>query len=155
MYILPDLLVKQVILALEGDTTIYPAGMLLHLYVNNLTPTKTTPLASFTELTNVEVPGYAAVPITWDGTPSRNQDGSWEDFANDAAFIGTTGPPSPQIVYGWFMTNAGGTVLVGAGLLALPFTFTQPGDGLRLENAINANQTDGETITVQLLVEQS
>lgn len=153
MYVLPDLSVREIILALEGDLTIFPAGAVLRLYVNNLTPTKTTVAADLTQLTNVEVPGYAAVPLAWNGTPARKQDGSWEDLGALASFVATGAPPAPQIVYGWYLTNALGTVLYGAGIFDVPFTFTQNGDGFILEPKINAVEATGTTYTLTLDME--
>ena len=155
MYILPDLLVKQIILAAEADTTIFPAGWKVHLYTNNLIPTKTNVVADFTELTNVEVPGYLAVAGAWAGTPVRKQDGSWEDQGSaPLAFAATSAPPSPQIVYGWFATDTGGTTLIGSGAFTVPFTFTANGDGFLLEQVFNALQATDDTYTLTLEMEQ-
>jgi len=149
MYIYPDLSLQEMILALEVDATLFPAGMTLRLYTNDLTPTRTTVKADLTELTNVEVPGYAATTPAWAGAPLRKQDGSWEDWTDQNAFVAAGGPPpAPQIVYGWFLANAAGTVLAAAGRLASPFTFVQDGDGLSLKARINVNQTAGETVDV-------
>lgn len=155
MYVYPDLLVEEIILALEADTTLFPAGMLLRLYTNNLTPTKSSVIGDFTQLTNVQVPGYAAVAIAWDGTPVRNQDGAWVDYGTDALFSATGAPPAPQIVYGWYMTDAANTVLVGSGRFATAFTYVQTGDGLRLEPVLQANQTTGTVVelTTDMLIE--
>lgn len=145
MYILPDLSLKAIVLALEGDLTLFPAGMTLRLYTNDLTPTRTTVVADLTELTNVQVPGYAAATPTWAGSPLRRQDGSWEDWTDQNQFIAAGGPPpAPQIVYGWFLTNAAGTVLAGAGRFASAFTFVQDGDGFSLKARLNVNQV-GDT----------
>ncbi|SRR5258707_2498590 len=155
MYQLPDVLIKELILAAETDVNIFPAGWLVKLYVNNLTPTKNNVVADFTELTNVEVPGYAAVAGAWNGAPVRKQDGSWEDQgAAPIQFAATGPPPAPQIVYGWFATNAAGTVLIGSGKFAAAFTFTATGDGFDLEQVFNVLQLTGTTYQVLLDMEQ-
>ena len=154
MFILPDLSVSEIILALETDTTVFPVGALLRLFTNNITPTKSTVRADLTELTNAEVPGYVAVALAWNGTPVRKQDGSWEDLGGIVSFAAAGGPPpTPQIVYGWMLTNAAGTVLQGAGMFDVPFTFVQDGDGFALEPLLNVDQVSGSNIVVKLDME--
>ena len=98
----------------------------------------------FTQLTNVEVPGYVAQAGGWQGTPIRKADGSWEDGGVAPLHFGATGPPpAPQIVYGWYATDAGNTVVIGSGKFATPFTFTATGDGFNLEQLANSSQIDG------------
>jgi hypothetical protein len=67
MYIYPDLGLREFILALEADVILFPVGMLLKLYTNDLTPTRATVAADLTELTNVQVPGYADASPAWAG----------------------------------------------------------------------------------------
>lgn len=150
MWIQPDnaavKAIKAYLLDLEGDTTVFPAGAIISLYTNNLTPTRNNVIADFTELTSVEVPGYAPVAIAWNGTPIRNQDASWTDEAAQAIFAASGSPPSPQIVYGWFLQNAGKTALLGSGIFASPFTYTQSGDGFFLTPRLNGIQSDGDNV---------
>jgi hypothetical protein len=144
----------QIILALENSTALFPAGFKLHLYTNNVTPTQASLLADFTELTNVEVPGYAAASPAWNGTPYRNQDGSWVDYQSVADFVASAVPPSPQVVFGWFVTDSAATVLVAAGLLAQPFTYAQAGDGFGLEGQMKVVQESSSDYGVNLTYEQ-
>lgn len=154
MYVLPDALLSEIISALELDTNLFPAGMTLRLYTNDLTPTRANVVGDFTELTNVEVPGYVATTPAWNGTPLRKQDGSWEDLTDLNSFIAAGGPPPTAIpVYGWFLTNSGGTALVAAGRFDSTFTFVADGDGLTLEGKLNVNQTSGTEVTVTLDME--
>lgn len=155
MFIYPDASVKEIILAIEGDTTIFPAGMTLRIYTNDLTPTRNSVVGDFTQLTNVEVPGYVATTPTWDGTPIRTPLGEWEDYGSDSMFAATGSPPSPQICYGWYLTDAGNTALVAAGRFAVPFTFVATGDGFRLEPVMRVSQDSGNTVSVltDMLVE--
>jgi len=157
MWIQPDnaaiQALKNQLLDIEGDAVNFPAGALISLYTNNLTPTRTNVLADFTELTNVEVPGYAGVAIAWNGTPVRNQDASWSDEAAQAIFQATGAPPAPQIVYGWFLQNAGKTVLLASGLFAVPFTFVQTGDGFFLTPRLDNAQTNGDVCALDFEME--
>lgn len=144
MYQLPDVLIKELIVASEADATLFPAGWLVRLYSNNLVPSKSNVIGDFTELTNVQVPGYAPVAGAWAGLPIRKNDGSWEDQGAAPLHFGATGPPPvPQVAFGWFATNAAGTVLIGSGRFTNPFTFTSTGDGFNLEQVMNALQLDG------------
>jgi hypothetical protein len=139
--VFPDAQVKEIILGLEADLNLYPAGFVMRLYTNNVTPTPQTVLGDLTQALNADIPGYAAVAITWDGTPSRSPDGSWIDYGTDAPFIATGAGSGANTVYGWYLTDAANTVLLGAQLLPAPFTFTLPGDGFRVEPSIKAEQT--------------
>lgn len=147
MYIFPDALLQEIILALEADASLFPAGMTLRLYTNDVTPTRATVAGDLTELTNVEVPGYAPTTPAWNGAPFRKNDSSWEDWTDQNQFLAAGGPPpAPIVVYGWFLTDAGNTVIVGSGRFATPFTFTDDGDGFSLKARINVNQTE-DTLT--------
>ena len=143
-------LLQQFILSLEGNTSLFPGGMILHLYTNNQTPTQSSALGDFTALTNVEVPGYVPGAPTWLGTPYRNQDASWVDYQTVVDFVATGAPPSPQTVYGWYLTDSAGATLVAAGLLAVPFTFTETGDGFGLQGEMKVNQETSSDYGVTL-----
>lgn len=155
MYVIPDTLLPDVLTDIELDTNFFPAGFVIRLYTNNLTPTKTNVIGDFTELTVVEVPGYAAVAPAWNGTPVRKQDGSWEDLASLATFVAAGGPPPGPgtVVYGWYATDAAGTLLLGSGLFDTPFTFVQDGDGFSLEPSMNIVEVNGTDYTLKLDME--
>ena len=155
MFVLPDAALSEILIAIEGDTNIFPAGFVMRLFTNDFTPDNQSVIGDFTELTNVEVPGYAAVAIVWDGTPIRSQLGQWDDFATDAPFAMTGAPPGDQAVYGWYMTDAANTALVASGRLAAPFTFHAVGDGLRLEPRLSIIEQTGTDYLLQADVEQS
>lgn len=154
MYVLPDAEMREVIIALETDVNLFPAGMTLRLYTNNLIPGPTNVLADFTEATAVEIPGYAPATPAWLGLPTRAQDGSWNDNMNLATFLANAPPPAPQIVYGWFLTDAAKTKLVGSGAFAQPFTFTRNGDGFNLEGLIHIEVESGTDYKLRLDMEQ-
>lgn len=154
MYQLPDPLIEEIILAIEADTTMFPAGWLVKLFTNNFTPNAQNVVGDFTELTNVEVPGYAPVAGAWLGSPVKKADQSWEDQgAAPLPFKATGVPPSPQVVYGWYATNAAGTVVLGSGVFANPFTFSLLGHGFDLEQVINVSQIDDSNYQVHLDME--
>jgi hypothetical protein len=154
MFQIPDLSIREIILAVEGDTTIFPAGTVVRLYSNDYTPTKADSVSSYTEVTNVEVPGYAPLALAFNGTPVRQPTGTWEDLGSAPLTFQATGtPPAPQIAYGWFATNAGKTIWVGAGRFAAPFTFEATGDGFSLLPQIQASQLDGNNYNLFLEME--
>jgi len=151
MYILPDASQGEIITALETDVILFPAGMTLRLFTNDIVPDKTTTDADLVELTNVEVPGYAPTTPTWAGTPHRKNDGSWEDWTDQNAFVAAGGPPpAPIVVFGWMLENAGGTVLAASGRFASPFTFSDDGDGFNLKGLLNVVQLDDTHVQVTL-----
>lgn len=149
MFIYPDGNLQEIIAALESDIVLFPGGMTLHLFTNDLTPTRTTVKADLTELTNVEVPGYVATTPAWNGTPFRRQDGSWEDWTDQNLFLAAGGPPpAPIVVFGWYLANAAGTLVVASGRFDAPFTFVQDGDGFSLKARMNVNQVAGNLVEV-------
>lgn len=155
MWQLTDVNIEEIGLAIEADTTLFPAGWLIRLFTNAAAPSKNSVLADFTQLTNVEVPGYAAQAGGWAGTFVRKQDGSWEDLGAALLTFKASGPPpSPQQVFGWYATDAGNTTLLAAGLFTTPFTFTKTGDGFALEQVLNISQTDQSDYNVKLDMEQ-
>lgn len=100
-------------------------------------------------------PGYLALAGAWAGAPVRKQDGSWEDGGvGPLQFKATAPPPAPQIVYGWYAANAAGTVLIGSGKFATPFTFTLNGDGFDLELKMNLLQNADGNYVLTLDMEQ-
>jgi len=155
MYVLPRAMLKAFLLAIEGSTTLFPSGFKLRLYTNNHTPLPTDVIGTYTELTSVDVPGYAAAVPTWNAAPYANPDGSWSDNMSLASFLATGAPPAPIVVYGWFLTDSAAAVLLGAGLFDQPFTFTLTGDGFTLEGNINCLQPDGSHVETTLGFEQA
>lgn len=154
MWVLPDLEVAEIITALETDVNIFPAAGVVRLFTNDFTPLKSSVVGDFTQLTNVEVPGYAAVALAWNGTPVRKQDGSWEDLGALMNYLAAGGPPpAPIVVYGWYLTDAGNTTVFGSGRFAAPFTFSDDGDGFNLEPTLNALAQSGTEYLITLDME--
>lgn len=154
MFIVPDVLMAGIMTAVELALGTAITGLVhVHLYTNNLSPTKTNVLGDFTELTNVEVPGYAVKSANWfAGVPFRRSDGTWEDPSSlvDPTFVATGAPPVPIVVYGAFLTDSTDAILVGSGIFTVPFTFTLIGDGFTLPGNPLLLQSDGQTLTLTL-----
>lgn len=154
MLIVPDVNMSGIITAILAQMGTAGTGLLhCHLYSNDLTPSKTNVIADFTEVTNVQVPGYAAKSINWfAGTPYREQTGAWvgPNSLADPAFVATGAPPSPQIVYGYFLTDSTDAILLGSGQFTTPFTFFAVGDGFRLSSDPQLIQSDTGTLTLTL-----
>lgn len=154
MYVLPDSLVQELILGAELDTNLFPAGWVVRLFTTDMLPTRTSVIGDFTELTNVEVPGYAAVAGAWNGTPIRKPTGVWEDQGSAPLHYAASGPPpAPIVVYGWYATDAAKTTLIGSGRFEAPFTFGSTGDGFDLEQIFQAQQSTGTDYTLTLDME--
>jgi hypothetical protein len=154
MMVVPDVLMSGLITAIEGVLGTAATGLVnVHLYTNVLTPTKNNVLGDFTELTNVEVPGYATKSANWfAGVPFRRQDGAWESPSSlvDPDFVATGPPPGPISVYGFFATDSTNAILLGSGAFTVPFTFVQTGDGLTLSGNPALLQQTGLQIQLQL-----
>lgn len=155
MNVIPDVMLPDILTAiLLTEGTAVTGDVNVHLYTNNLVPTKASILADFTELTNVQVPGYATQLANWfAGTPFRRNDGAWEspNSEPDPSFIGTTVPPAPQVVYGYFLTDSTNAILLGAGLFSAPFTYVEAGDGFTLHGNPSLAQEDDLTLTLTLV----
>jgi hypothetical protein len=104
----------------------------LHLTNANITVTPTTPLAALTEPTFT---GYAAVASQVFGTPGNGPNGSAEMFAPSVTFTCSGGTPSDTI-YGWFLTDSGGTTLLLYCPLVSPVQIVNPGDQVVVQPAV-------------------
>ena len=152
MFIIPDANMPAILTAIAAQLGTAATGLVhVHLYTNNFTPDKNSLLAAFTELTAVEVPGYAAKSVNWfAGVPFRRNDGQWEDPSSlaDPSFVATGPPPAPQVVYGFFLTDSTDAILLGSGLFDAPFTFQNTGDGFTLPGNLLLNQGDSTSLTL-------
>lgn len=132
-------------LLLEASVGKTAAGnLLLKLYTNNLTPDGTETTASMTEFGAVQ--GYAsktltttswnaAVPGTGAGTSAANK--ASIDYAQQVwTFDGTGGNVT---VYGYYVTNAAGTKLVGVERFASPVTVSVTGDTIKVTPKLTGN----------------
>lgn len=137
MYVLPDTIMGSILTKILENLGTASTGVVhIHLFTNNITPSKANVLADFTELTTTEVPGYAPASANWyAGVPLRLNSGAWEspDSLADPNFTcSTSAPPSPQIVYGWFATDSTDAILLGSGVFGSPYIFSSIGDGFTL-----------------------
>lgn len=88
----------------------------VHLYQNNINPSKITTLADFVEATFT---GYLAVSWgTW-GTPYVGIDGLAHTTAPSIQFQATDAV-TPNTIYGAYLTNTAGTVLVASAAFVTP-----------------------------------
>jgi hypothetical protein len=85
------------------------AGAIVHLFKNNFTPSPASVLADYME---ADFSGYAAsAAIVWN--PAAFLPDGTAVVTGDAKVFGTTSPATIlNTVYGWYATNAGGTVLL-------------------------------------------
>lgn len=154
MFIVPDVSMSGLLTALLAQLGTVATGLIhVHLYTNSLSPSKTNVLGDFTELTNVEVPGYGPSPANWfAGSPVRQPTGGWEgpDSLADPSFLATGTVPSPIAVVGFFLTDSTNAILLGSGVFGTPFTFQSAGDGFVLPGNPVLTQTDPNTLTVTL-----
>jgi hypothetical protein len=151
MDIIPDANMGALLTAILAELGTVATGVVdVHLFTNDLTPTKDNVLGDFTELTNVIVPGYAKSTANWfAGVPFRRPDGGWESPSSlaDPHFHSTGTIPVPTVVYGFFLTDSTDAILLGSGRFDVPFTFFSNGDGFALPGNPVLTQTDGDTLT--------
>lgn len=128
---------EQVLLeAMVGKTA---AGALkLKLYTNNITPGDADTVATYTEMGAVQ--GYTAKSLataTW-GAASAGT-GTGTSLSNKASIsypqqtFTADGTGGAQNVYGYYITNNAGTVLIGAErFAAAPVSFAVNGDSIKV-----------------------
>lgn len=151
--IFKDALLAEVLMALESDTTLFPAGFVMRLFTNDTTPDKTFDIGDVTEMLNADVPGYVAIAPTWNGTPVRKSTGEWEDLAPPVAFAATGATSGQKVAFGAYLTDAAGAVYLAGVRFADPFTFSQSGDGFTAEMALRSLQDDDDNVTLTFAVE--
>jgi hypothetical protein len=86
------------------------AGAYLRLYSNNYTPVEATVAPDFTE---AAFTGYAAVQLNAWPAPTNDGFGHAKSLHPNANFVATGGPGTGDL-YGWFLTDASGTLLYAA-----------------------------------------
>lgn len=116
------------LILMESLRTALPAGLLLHLYVNDYNPDLTTDEAALVEAT---FPGYSAVGITFGAAPFLNGDGQAEIDASPPAAFNSTGPSS-QTAYGYWIDNGVATTVLIAERFSSPVNFNAPGQFLQV-----------------------
>jgi len=96
-----------------GDLT----GALIHLYQNNLVFDPTTVVIG--DLVDANYNTYAALVLAW-GVPSVSDDGHVETIAA-AQVWRPTDALAPNDIYGYYITTAGGVLLMGGFFEGGPF----------------------------------
>lgn len=97
----------------------------LHLYANNYTPVEGSAIANFTECTAA---GYAAKTLAGASWSIATTSGTSEASYAEQTFTFT----AAQTVYGYFVTNSAGTVLLWAELFTgAPFNIPSGGGSVK------------------------
>lgn len=128
---MPQAIARAVLDAMVDTDGAFDAST-LKLYAVNVTLNPTTPLAALTAPTFT---GYAPVAAIAFAAAINGPNGSAVVLAPSHLFACTGGTPSDTI-YGWFLTDAGGTVLRLAVPLATPVQIALPGDGVDIQPEI-------------------
>ena len=101
-------------------------GAKLHLFVNDVSPQKSSVVADFTEASFTD---YAVHDVTWSADPLT--DGSeWKIISDLASFVAGAAP-TPETVYGWYLTDSAGTGLIAAKRYDDPVQITQEFDSVQ------------------------
>ena len=110
-----------------------PQNLVLHLYINNITPSDTDTTATYTEATFT---GYAAITLTgasWNAA-------SLGVIAYSAQQTFTCSGASSNSVYGYYVTQTTSTILVWSERdVSAPFTVAVVGDAVKITPTISAN----------------
>lgn len=127
------------LLLLEAMVGKVAAGNLkLKLFTTNVTPGDADTVASYTEMGAVQ--GYSAKTLTtssWNAGAAGT--GTGTSLSNKASItyaqqtFTADGTGGAQTVYGYFITNNAGTVLMGAEKFAAPVAFTTSGDVIKID----------------------
>lgn len=98
----------------------------LGLFQNDIVPDNLTTLAL---LTPADFDGYTIFsPVVW-GTPYYDLDGVPLVVGGDKTWV-ATGGTTPNTIYGWYLTNTGGTKLVKASRFAASVGIAAAGQGM-------------------------
>lgn len=96
----------------------------LHLFTNNVTPAETDTIAQYTELTAGQQAGYAAKTLTkasWTVTVNGGITTAGAALGAYAQQVFTLTGSTAVNVYGYYVTNNAGTVLLWSETFAAPF----------------------------------
>jgi hypothetical protein len=111
-------------------------GAVIELYKNNLNPTPFNVVADFTLVTVLDMPGYAAQPLTAaDGVFIDNL-GNAEQVFDAGVFVASAAPGAPLTVYGYFVTNAAGTVVLFSERFAVPVIVANAFDAVQVDPSV-------------------
>lgn len=97
----------------------------LHLFQNDIVPSFATALGDFTE---ADFDGYAAgAAITWN--PAVTGPDYNAEVTGPAANFLATGATTPNVIYGYYVVDTGGTGLLWSERFAEPINIASAGDG--------------------------
>ena len=103
-------------------------NVVLRLYSSNTTPGETDTTATYTEATFT---GYSAITLTGASWTVTNADPSVASYA-EQTFTSSAGSQN-QAIYGYYVTNAAGTVLMRAERFTDgPYTIVNNGDAIKV-----------------------
>ena len=109
-----------------------PQNLILHLFINNVTPSNTDTAATYTEAV---FPGYAAITLaggTWNAASARS-------IAYSAIQTFTCSGVSTDNVYGYYLTQAtSGTLVWAERDPSAPFAVRNSGDKVQITPTITA-----------------
>lgn len=107
-------------------------NLVLHLYINNITPAETDTTATYTE---AGFTGYSAATLT--GATWNTASGGSISYGAQSAF--TASGVSTDDVYGYYVTQTTSTILIWAERAAsAPFAVRVSGDAVKMTAAITA-----------------
>jgi hypothetical protein len=118
----------------------------LHLFKNNITPTKNSVVGDFV---SADFTGYAPLTPLSTQAPYLDQNGNAALTSPVYQFL-ETGVVITNTVYGAYVTNAAGTVLFGAVRFDVPVTFSLVNDSANIVLRFTTTET-GFTIEIILL----
>jgi hypothetical protein len=103
----------------------------LHLFQNNITP---TPLSLLTDFTEATYDGYANQTQPYAGGPFRETDGSFS--IRTLANFAMTGSTTPNIIYGYYVTDNPNTGLLFAGKFDTPIAMVDAFSYITYDNKL-------------------
>ena len=138
--LVPNLAEARMISMIVNATTAQNLNLVLELYQNNITPASTDVLADYTASTFT---GYSAVTMTSDSwTVTAATSGAPATATQTAATTFSCSATTSESVYGYFVYQAGATVMMWAELFSDgPYTIANSGDKVILTPSITLSTT--------------
>lgn len=123
--------VQEILLRALNKNT--PDNVKLRLFKSNTTPAETDTTATYTE---ADFTGYSSVTLTGASWSATNADPSVASYA-EQTFTSSAGSQS-QSVYGYYVVNNGGTVLLWAERFSDgPYVIVNNGDAIKVTPTIS------------------
>lgn len=131
-----DVLMLQYIvnmIAQDGGSAPSGGQRLLHLFINNQVPGKTTAMANFTEATGV--PGYSAITLLGNQWTTTTAGGINSAVYSSQTFTFTTGVN----VYGYYITDLSNNLLWAERFSTAPYTLPADGGQVAISPVLSLN----------------